>query len=93
MGIQVLNLFSYLPNMLELSMNICIQGCDYCYAKFWKHETIPIEKIINQILSLETKKEGLLPFLIRKRSPITVSNRTDIMSIKNWQDVLFALKN
>lgn len=92
MGIQALHLFGYLPNMLELSMNVCTQGCDYCYAKFWKHENIAIDKIINQILSLETKKEGLLPFLIRQRSPITVSNRTDIVSLKNWQEVLFALK-
>lgn len=92
MGIQALNLFGYLPNMLELSMNVCTQGCDYCYAKFWKHENISIDKVINQILSLETKKEGLLPFLIRQRSPITISNRTDIMSLANWREVLYALK-
>lgn len=66
-GIQVLNLFGYLPNMLELSANICTQGCTYCYAKYWKHEILPIDKVINSILSYETKKEGLLPFLIRKR--------------------------
>lgn len=92
MGLQVLHLFGYLPNMLELSMNVCTQGCDYCYAKFWKHENLSIDKVINQILSLETKKEGLLPFLIRQRSPITLSNRTDIMSLKNWREVLYALK-
>lgn len=92
MGIQTLQLFGYLPNMLELSMNVCTQGCEYCYAKFWKHENISIDKVINQILSLETKPEGLLPFLIRQRSPITISNRTDIMSLKNWREVLYALK-
>ncbi len=92
MGLQVLHLFGYLPNMLELSMNVCTQGCDYCYAKFWKHENLSIDKVINQILSLETKKEGLLPFLIRHRSPITISNRTDIMSLTNWREVLYALK-
>lgn len=73
-------------------MNVCTQGCDYCYAKFWKHENLSIDKVINQILSLETKKEGLLPFLIRQRTPITLSNRTDIMSLKNWREVLYALK-
>lgn len=92
MGLQVLNLFGILPNMLELSMNPCTQGCSYCYAKLWKHESLTINQVINQILTLETKKEGLLPFLIRKRSPISISNRTDIMSIANWREVLSALK-
>lgn len=92
MSVRVLNMFAQFPVMLELSMNVCTQGCDYCYAKYWKHENVSIDKIINQILSLETKKEGVVPFLIRNRSAISISNRTDIMSLANWREVLFALK-
>jgi DNA repair photolyase len=90
--VQVLHLFGYLPNMLELSMTTCTQGCDYCYAKTWKRETIPLEKVVNNILYLETKREGLLPFLIRKRSPITISNRTDVMCAPDWRERLSAIK-
>jgi DNA repair photolyase len=78
--------------MLEWSGNPCIQGCEYCYAKMWKRENEPIEKFINSILRLESKKDGLLPFLIRKRSPITISNRTDIMCAPDWRERLAAIK-
>ncbi|MDR2490261.1 MAG: radical SAM protein [Spirochaetaceae bacterium] len=89
---QALHLFGYLPNMLEWSVNPCFQGCDYCYAKMWKRENEPIEKFINFVLRQENKKEGLLPFLIRKRSPITISNRTDIMCAPDWRERLQAIK-
>jgi DNA repair photolyase len=39
--LQVVKLFGRMPNMLELSMNPCTQGCYYCYAKIWKREDIP----------------------------------------------------
>jgi DNA repair photolyase len=90
--IQVLHLFGYLPNMLELSMTECSQGCDYCYAKMWKRESVPIEKIVNNILHHEAKQEGLLPFLLQKRSPITISNRTDVMCAPDWRERLSAIK-
>lgn len=90
--IQVVHLFGFLPNMLELSMNPCFQGCTYCYAKTWKREDYPIEKVINDILRKEAKAEGLLPFLIRKRSPITISNRTDVMCAPDWRERLSAIK-
>jgi len=90
--LQVLHLFGFLPNMLEWSGNPCFQGCEYCYAKMWKRENEPIEKFINFVLKQETKKEGLLPFLIRKRSPITISNRTDIMCAPDWRERLEAIK-
>lgn len=90
--IQALHLFGYLPNMLEISMNPCVQGCEYCYAKTWKRENIPIEKVVNDILRQEEKKEGLLPFLIRKRSTITMSNRTDLMCAPDWRERLSAIK-
>jgi len=90
--LQVLHLFGFLPNMLEWSGNPCYQGCEYCYAKMWKRENEPIEKFINFVLRQEAKKEGLLPFLIRKRSPITISNRTDIMCAPDWRERLSAIK-
>jgi DNA repair photolyase len=90
--LQVLHLFGFLPNMLEWSGNPCVQGCEYCYAKMWKRENEPIEKFINFVLRQENKKEGLLPFLIRKRSPITISNRTDIMCAPDWRERLYAIK-
>ena len=90
--LQVLHLFGFLPNMLEWSGNPCHQGCEYCYAKMWRRENEPIEKFINFVLKQETKKEGLLPFLIRKRSPITISNRTDIMCAPDWRERLHAIK-
>jgi len=58
----------------------------------WKRENEPIEKFINFVLKQENKKEGLLPFLIRKRSPITISNRTDIMCAADWRERLYAIK-
>jgi DNA repair photolyase len=78
--------------MLEWSGNPCHQGCEYCYAKMWRRENEPIEKFINFVLKQETKKDGLLPFLIRKRSPITISNRTDIMCAPDWRERLHAIK-
>ncbi len=78
--------------MLELSMNPCSQGCSYCYAKTWKREDYPIERVINDILRKEANPEGLLPFLIRKRSPITISNRTDVMAAVDWRERLSAIK-
>jgi DNA repair photolyase len=90
--LQALHLFGFLPNMLEWSGNPCVQGCEYCYAKMWKRENEPIEKFINFVLRQENKKEGLLPFLIRKRSPITISNRTDIMCAPDWRERLYAIK-
>ncbi|GMO30759.1 MAG: hypothetical protein Pg6A_20190 [Termitinemataceae bacterium] len=78
--------------MLEWSGNPCVQGCEYCYAKMWRRENEPIEKFINFVLRQENKKEGLLPFLIRKRSPITISNRTDIMCAPDWRERLAAIK-
>ena len=90
--LQALHFFGTLPNMLEWSGNPCFQGCEYCYAKMWKRENEPIEKFINFILKQETKKEGLLPFLIRKRSPISISNRTDIMCAPDWRERLSAIK-
>jgi len=90
--LQVLHLFGFLPNMLEWSGNPCHQGCEYCYAKMWKRENEPIEKFINFVLKQETKRDGLLPFLIRNRSPITISNRTDIMCAPDWRERLEAIK-
>jgi len=90
--LQALHLFGFLPNLLEWSGNPCVQGCEYCYAKMWKRENEPIEKFINFVLKQENKREGLLPFLIRKRSPITISNRTDIMCAADWRERLSAIK-
>lgn len=90
--IQVVKLFGYLPNMLELTCNTCSQGCTYCYAKNWKKENHSVDRIVNDILRKEAKKEGLLPWLIRKRSPITISNRSDIMCAPNWREYLSAIK-
>ncbi|GHV82126.1 hypothetical protein AGMMS49991_06840 [Spirochaetia bacterium] len=90
--IQVLHLFGFLPNMLEWSGNPCVQGCEYCYAKYWKRENEPIERVVNFILKKQDEKTGLLPFLLRKRSPITISNRTDLMSAPDWRERLYALK-
>ncbi len=90
--IQCLNMFGRSAHLLELSCNICTQGCEYCYAKTWKHVDEPIEKVVNNILYLERKQEGLLPFLIRKRSPITISNRSDIMCAPDWRERLSAIK-
>lgn len=59
--IQSVKLFGILPNMLELSCNICTQGCTYCYAKNWKKEQYSVDRIINDILRKEAKTEGLLP--------------------------------
>ena len=56
MAIQTLQLFGVLPNMLESTVNPCTQGCDYCYAKNWKKENQPIDKLINRILKLEEKE-------------------------------------
>lgn len=89
---QILHLFGYLPNMLELSMNACNQECEYCYAKTKKRKDIPIGKVINDILKKEASPEGLIPFLIRKRSPITLSHSTDIMSAPDWRERVYALK-
>jgi DNA repair photolyase len=91
--LQALHLFGFLPNMLEWSGNPCHQGCEYCYAKMWKRENEPIEKFINFVLKQENKKEGLLPFLVRRRSPITISNRTDIMCAPDWRERLHAIKS
>ena len=90
--LQALQLFGFTPIMLEWSGNPCFQGCDYCYAKMWKRENEPIEKFVNFVLRQETKKEGLLPFLIRKRQPIAISNRTDIMCAADWRERLYAIK-
>lgn len=90
--IQVLQLFGYLPNMLELSCNICTQRCEYCYAKTWKKCQEPIDKVMNDIIRKGQKKEGLLAFLIQNRAPITISNRTDIMCAPDWRERLYALK-
>lgn len=90
--IQVLRLFGNLPMMLELSMNYCTQGCEYCYAKTWRREEIPLEKVMNDILRQEVKKEGLLPWLIQRRSAIALSNRTDVMCATDWRERLSALK-
>ena len=92
MGIQALHLWGQLPNWLELSSNICTQRCDYCYAKTWKKESVPLSNVINEILRLEQKDEGLVPFLLRKRMPISLSNRTDVMSAPDWRERLGALK-
>jgi DNA repair photolyase len=90
--LQVVHLFGFLPNMLEWTGNPCVQGCEYCYAKMWKREYEPIDKLINFILKKENEKIGLLPFLIRKRSPISISNRTDIMCAPDWRERLYAIK-
>jgi len=90
--LQTLQLFGESCHLLELSMNPCTQGCEYCYAKTWKRENYTIEKVVNNILHLEPKQEGLLPFLIRKRWPITISNRTDVMCTPDWRERLSAIK-
>jgi DNA repair photolyase len=58
----------------------------------WKRENESIDKLINFILKKETEKIGLLPFLIRKRSPISISNRSDIMCVPDWRERLYAIK-
>ena len=78
--------------MLEWTGNPCVQGCTYCYAKMWKRENEPIEKLINFILKKEREKEGMIPFLLRKRSPITISNRSDILCAPDWRERLSAIK-
>lgn len=90
--IQTLHLFGTLPNMLELTVNPCTQGCEYCYAKNWKKEFYPVDRVINDILRKEQKQEGLTPWLIRQRSAISISNRSDIMTAPNWREYLVALK-
>lgn len=90
--IQCAQMFGYLPNMLELSTNICTQRCDYCYAKTWKHEQEPLDKVVNNMLHLLQAKDGLLPFLLRKKMPITISNRTDVMCAPDWKARLKAVK-
>lgn len=90
--IQCAQMFGYLPNMLELSTNICTQRCDYCYAKTWKHEQEPLDKVINNMLHQMNARDGLLPFLLRKKMPITISNRTDVMCAPDWKARLKAVK-
>lgn len=62
--IQALHLFGELPHCLEISMNPCVQGCEYCYAKTWKKCDVPIDKVVNDILRKREQKEGLIPFLL-----------------------------
>ena len=90
--IQTLHLFGTLPNMLELTVNPCTQGCEYCYAKNWKKELYSVDRVINDILRKEQKQEGLTPWLIRQRSAISISNRSDILTAPNWREYLVALK-
>lgn len=90
--IQALHLFGYLPNWLELSMNICTQRCDYCYAKTWKKCEEPLEKVVNDILRKKQQKEGLIPFLLQNKMPISMSNRTDLLSAPDWRERLSAIK-
>lgn len=90
--IQALHLFGYLPNWLELSMNICTQRCDYCYAKTWKKNQEPLDKVVNDILRKKQQKEGLIPFLLQKGFPISMSNRTDILAAPDWRERLSAIK-
>jgi DNA repair photolyase len=90
--IQLLRLFGILPNMLELTVNPCTQGCSYCYAKQWKREFYKPEQVINNILHHEAKNDTLLSFLIKQRQCITISNRSDITCLKNWPDYILPLK-
>lgn len=90
--IQALHLFGELPHCLEISMNPCVQGCEYCYAKTWKKCDVPIDKVVNDILRKREQKEGLIPFLLRKKMPIALSNRTDLMCAPDWRERLSAIK-
>jgi hypothetical protein len=58
----------------------------------WKRENESIDSLINFILKNENRKIGLLPFLIRNRSPISISNRSDIMCAPDWRERLYAIK-
>jgi DNA repair photolyase len=73
-------------------MNICTQRCEYCYAKTWKKCEEPLDKVVNDILRKKQQKEGLIPFLLRKKMPISMSNRTDLLAAPDWRERLSAIK-
>lgn len=92
MILNLLNLDGQFPQHIELSPNPCTQGCEYCYAKIWKRKFFSADKILNEIIKYTDKKEGLLPFYLRKKEPIAISNRTDIVSHPEWYNILKGIK-
>jgi DNA repair photolyase len=92
MILNLLNLLGILPQHIEITANPCNQGCEYCYAKIWKREFFSAEKILNNIINESNKKEGLLGFYLRKKEPIALSNRSDILCHPEWENLLRSIK-
>lgn len=92
MILNLLNLLGVLPHHLEITANPCLQGCEYCYAKIWKREFFSAEKILNNIINESNKTEGLMGFYLRKKEPIALSNRSDILCHPEWENLLKAIK-
>ena len=90
--VQLLQLLGAQPILLELSMNPCVQRCEYCYAKMTFCKNEPIDKVANDILR-QAQKDNLLGVLLREKHPIVCSNRSDMMSSPNWKHNLDVIHN